>query len=898
MKKQIILVTTIFFIIVALIFSDRIVNFIINVQWYREVGYLSIYFTKLLAVLKLMIPTFVVLYFVFYLYYESIRKSFVTYKKELNIHIKKNKIKKRIFFIIDFIISFMSSFYISSRYWYKILQFQSSSPFNIKDPIFNIDISFYIFKLPLIESLYRVIMILLIFLVVITVSVYFVLFTRDKYIYGKNKFNSVYNFKHIKGGMTKFAGRQLAIVSTIIFLMLAVGYIIKGWNLVYSSRGISFGASYTDINVSLLFFRLIALVCLISSVITFVSLLKTKVKPIIISISLIIVLVISENAISFILQNVIVKSNERVLENKYIKYSMDFTKKAFNLDKIQVKPYDINDNLSQEDINNNMDTINNIKLNSFRQSLEFYNQVQVYRYYYNFNDIDVDRYNINGKQTEVFVSPREIDQNALMGNAGTWQNKHLSYTHGYGLVMSKVNSITSEGQPEFLMKDIPTNNNSGIFLNNPRIYFGENTNDYVIVNNKLGEFDYPNDSSDTTYNYNGKAGLKTNFINRLLFTINKRNFNFIVSSSIGSNSKILINRNILDRAQKIAPFLTYDKDPYAIAYNGRIYWIMDAYTTSDRYPFSQPINNINYIRNSVKVVVDAFNGDINFYQIDRDDPVANSYNKIFKGLFKDVNTLPQGIREHFRYAEELFNMQCNILDKYHVTDPNVFYNGEDLWSVSENQKSINGAKSVNDSSYVIMKLPDEKKEETVLLEYFNMKNKENMVGILAARIDGNHYGKLIMYSLPTEKTIYSPYLFKQRINQNPDISKEIALWNTQGSEVQFGDTSIIPIDNSLLYVEPLYLRAQGKNSIPEVKRVILSSGEKFVMAPDIGSALKQLFNNNNSVDTNQNKAAISDEKLKQAKDIYDKAIEAQKNGDWTNYDEYIKDLGNVLENNK
>ena len=328
---------------------------------------------------------------------------------------------------------------------------------------------------------------------------------------------------------------------------------------------------------------------------------------------------------------------------------------------------------------------------------------------------------------------------------------------------------------------------------------------------------------------------------------------------------------------------------------------MDAYTTSDRYPFSQRVNNINYIRNSVKVVVDAFNGDINFYQIDKEDPVANSYNKIFKGLFKDVNTLPQGIREHFRYPEDLFNMQCNIFDKYHVTDPSVFYNGEDLWSVSENQKSINGAKSVNDSSYVIMKLPDEKKEEAVLLEYFNMKNKENMVGILAARMDGNNYGKLIMYSLPTEKTIYSPYLFKQRINQNPDISKEIALWNTQGSEVQFGDTSIIPINNSLLYVEPLYLRAQGKNSIPEVKRVILSSGEKFVMAPDIGSALKQLFNNNdenNAVDTSKNKSVISDERLKQAKDIYDKAIESQKNGDWVKYGEYIKDLGNVLENNK
>lgn len=900
MKKQIILVITIFSIIFALIFSDKIINFIINVQWYREVGYTSVYFTKLLAILKLMIPIFIMCYFIIYLYYKSIRKNFVIYKKAMEVNINRNKIEKRIFIIANIIISFMISCNISFKYWYEILQFENSSTFNTKDPIFNIDLSFYIFKLPLMESLYRIFMLLLIFLVVITFMAYFILFAKDRYVYEKNKINSISQFQYVKSGITKFAGRQLAIISAVILLMLSFGYIIKGWNLVYSSRGITFGASYTDVHVSLLFFRIIALVCLISSIVTFVSVLKTKVKPIIISVCIILVLVISQNVISYIVQNVIVKSNERVLENPYIKYSMDFTKKAFNLDKIEVKPYNVNDTLSQQDINENMDTISNIKLNSFTQSLEFYNQVQVFRYYYNFNDVDVDRYNINGKQTEVFVSPREIEQKELVGNAGTWQNKHLSYTHGYGLVMSKVNSITSEGQPEFLMKDIPTNNTSGIILDNPRIYFGEKTDDYAIVNTKLGEFDYPDGSTDTTYNYNGNAGLKANFINRILFAINKRNFNFVVSNSINGDSKILINRNILSRAEKIAPFLNYDKDPYAVVYNGRIYWIIDAYTTSNRYPFSEPLNNINYIRNSVKVVIDSFNGDINFYQVDKNDPIANSYNKIFKGLFKDVDSIPEGIREHFRYPVDLFNMQCDILGKYHVTDPGVFYNGEDLWSVSENQKNVDGEKSLNDSSYVIMKLPGEKNEETVLLEYFNMKNKENMVGIFAARMDGDNYGKLVMYSLPTEKTIYSPYLFKQKINQNPDISKEISLWNTQGSEVQFGDTSIIPINNSLLYVEPLYIRAQGKNSIPEVKRVILASDNNFVMAPDISTALKQLFNNNNIDNSNSTiingnqSTSNNDEKIKQAQELYDKAIEAQKNGDWAKYGEYIKDLGNTL----
>lgn len=897
MKKKIIIIMIIFILMCALIFFDKIINSIINIQWYMGVGYLPVYFTQVTAVFKLMIPIFIICSSFIYLYYKLIRKNFIE-PNHVNNKFYHNNI---ILMILNFIISFIFSFYISSKYWYEILQFQSSSKFNVKDPIFNIDISFYIFKLPLIESMYKILISFMVFIIILAVFTYIIFLARDRYFYGKNKINDISKFGYIKSSITKFAGKQLAVISAIIFLMISLGYTIKSWNLVYSSRGVFFGAGYTDYTISLTFFRIIIFISIISSIIIFFSILKSRIKPIIASIFLISVLVVLENITSYSVQNLFVKSNERVLENKYIKYNMDFTKKAFGLDKIKFKDYNIKDTLSQKDIDENMATINNIKLNSFRQSLEFYNQVQVYRYYYNFNDVDVDRYNINGKQTEVFISPREIEQKLLNGNAGTWQNKHLTYTHGYGVVMSKVNSVTNEGQPEFLIKDIPMDNESSISLNNPRIYFGEKTDDYAIVNTKLSEFDYPNNngSSDNNYNYDGKAGLNANFINRILFAINKRNLNFIISNSINSNSKIIINRNIVDMAKKIAPFLTYDSDPYIVIYNNRLYWIIDAYTTSNRYPFSEPINNVNYIRNSVKVVIDAFNGDIDFYQVDKNDPIANSYNKIFKGLFKNINTMPQGLKEHFRYPEGLFNMQCNMLEKYHVTNPDVFYNGEDVWSVSENQKSINSEKSINEASYVIMKLPDESKEESILLEYFNMKNKENLVGILGARMDDKNYADLIMYNLPNQKTIYSPYLFKQRINQNPDISKEIALWNTQGSQVQFGDTSIIPINNSLLYVEPLYLRAQGKNSIPEVKRVILASGDNFIMASNMKDALNQLFNNvnnKNSIVQNNPSLLNNNSRLEEAKELYDKAMEAQKNGDWSKYGEYIKQLGDKLKN--
>jgi uncharacterized membrane protein (UPF0182 family) len=883
-----------------LIFSGNIVSFIINIEWFKEVGYLSVYFTKLKAMVIMIIPMFLICFIAIGLYYKSIKKSFIKYKRVIEINRKKDKLENRIFILANFILSLLISYSFSSTYWYKILQFLNSSSFNQKDPIFNLDISFYIFKLPLIESLYELFMGLLVMLVVITVVIYFALYLKDKMINGGSS-----KLEDIKSGITKFAGKQLAVLSALILLLLSLGYIINGWDLVYSSRGVVFGASFTDVHVSLLFYRIIAVVSLISSIVIFVSILKSKSKPIIISISSIIVLIIIENVTAMAVQNLYVKPNEKALETPYISDNINFTRKAFNIENIDQIQYSDSNTLTENDINANKATIDNIKINSFTPSLEFYNQVQEIRYYYNFNDVDVDRYNINGKLNEVFIAPREINKDSLTGNADTWQNKHLSYTHGYGVVMSKVNSVTSEGQPDFIMKNIPTENSTDIKLTNPRIYFGESNEDYVIVNNNLGEFDYPLNGVDKTFNYNGTAGIQANLFNRILFAINKGDLNFLVSSAINNNSKILINRNIMDRVKAIAPFLTYDSDPYCVINNGRLYWIIDAYTTSDRYPFSEPVNNINYIRNSIKVVVDAYNGNVDFYQVDKNDPIANSYAKIFKGLFKDVSQAPEGIREHFRYPEDLYNIQCQALTKYHVTDPSVFYNGEDLWSISQNQSQIDSQnqnnKQANKASYMVMKLPNASREEMVLLNYFNMKGKNNMVSIFAARMDGNNYGKLVLYRMPTDKTVYSPYLFMQNINQDPTISKEVSLWNTQGSSVQYGDTSIIPIDNSLLYVEPLYLRASGNNSIPEVKEIVLSDGNKIVMGTNMGDALNKLFGNNDfsysntsNSSQNQSNSSINSSQINQANDLYNKALDAEKNGDWTNYGNYIKQLGDIL----
>ncbi|WP_125154826.1 UPF0182 family protein [Clostridium rectalis] len=883
-------------ILLIIISLSKISNFIINVQWFKEVSYLSIYFTKMIAIIKLFIPTFFICFICILLYYNSLKKSIYNYRSNKNDRFIKYDKGKKIFFVANTVMSLILSCVFSYSYWYNILKFNNSVPFNIKDPIFYKDISFYVFKLPLIESIYSGIMTLLGFLIIITIVMYFIFIAKDKIDYAgfKGVFTDV---KEIRSDISKFAGKQLAIISAMILLMLSLGFLIKAWNLVYSPRGVAFGASYTDIHVSIIFYKIIILISIVSSIIVFISVIKSKVKPIIISISLIAILIVGENVASLLVENFVVKSNQKKLEEEYIKYNIDYTRKAFNIDNIKEINFDVKNDLKLEDIKNNKETINNIRINAFEPALEFYNQYQTIRPYYIFNDMDIDRYKIKGKYNQVFISPRELNLENI--EPDTWQNRHLIYTHGYGVAVSKVNSVTQEGQPDFVIKDIPSENNIDISLKNPRIYFGEKTNNYAIVNTALKEFDYPKGGDNKINEYDGKSGIKMSFINKVLFSIKENNLNFLLSRDITKDSRILINRNIVDRAKKVAPFLTYDEDPYVVIDNDRLYWIIDGYTTTDKYPYAEKYNDVNYIRNSVKVVIDAVDGDIDFYIVDKNDPIILSYSKIYPKLFKDSSDVPPGIKEHFKYPEDIFKLQCKVLEKYHMIDPMAFLNGDDLWEVSKNQKSVNTDKSIDEAPYVVMKMQGENKEEMVVLEYFNMKERNTMSSILGARMDGKNYGKLIMYKLPSYKTIYSPYFFKQKLKQDPIISKELSLWNTGGSEVKFGDTIIVPINNSLLYIESMYLRASGKSSAPEVKRIVLSYGDKIILSENIDGALKQLFSyngkeNNKNSSVNSTKDEETNKFLKDARDLYNKAIESQKSGDWSKYGEYIKKLGEIL----
>ena len=670
-------------------------------------------------------------------YYKYFICELVKWKKVIEKNKSRENLHHKIKIILNIVISLIISISFATRYWYRILQFQNATSFNTLDPLFKVDISFFIFKLPLIESLYKAVVTILALIIIISIIIFIILRAKD-HLLSINKFSK---FKNINRGIYKLAGKQLAIVISLILFLVAFGYLIKAWELVYSPKGIVVGASYTDIHVTLRFYLVIVGVSLISAIIAFLSILKHKTKPMFISIILIVLLIFGENMTSRIVKRFEVQSNEKTLEKPSIQYNIDSTRKAFNISNIQDIPFEIKYDLTKEDLSANKDVIDNIKINSFKPALEFYNQFQYMRFYNKFNDLDIDRYYINGKYNQVFIAPREINLGSLQGNSNTWQNRHLVYTHGYGVVMSKANSVTSEGQPDFIISNIPVENKTSLKLIEPRIYFGESTNDYSIVDTKIGELDYPNGAENQTNNYDGKAGIKMNLANKILFAINQKSIKFLISKDITSKSKILIDRNIIERAKKIAPFLTYDDDPYIVINDGRLYWIIDAYTTSTKYPFSQTQDGVNYIRNSVKVVIDAVDGRPNFYIVDKNDPIVNNYSRIFPSLFKNLESVPSGIKEHFRYPEGLFNIQSNVLSKYHVTDPGVFYNGDDVWSLATNQVKVEGNKVVNEASYVIMKLPKQTKEEMVLLEYFNIKGRNNMVASFGARMDGDKLWK-------------------------------------------------------------------------------------------------------------------------------------------------------------
>jgi uncharacterized protein len=929
-------------IVLAILFIVSLVGYITDFLWFKELGYVSVFFKQLVTQLEIGIPTFIVVTVLTFIYLKLLKRGY--YKKvESNIagEVRPlNAITWGLSLILGGIVTYMAV----TGLWFNALRFANSSDFGVKDPLFNLDVSFYTFKLEFITQINDILIGVLVALMIVTVIYYIILIsTRLPKVFetpepdedfggqqsagGQNPFNNS-AFGQMFGEFGKAFGMkpsparrkkqldnenlrellsiatvQLIVVGVVFFVMLAINFYLRQYSLLYGatgSSGVVYGAGYTDVNITLWMYRILIGLALLGAVGFAVGVISKRFKWILAVPVVMIFVGIAGAGAGLMVQNFVVSPDEINKESKYLENNIKFTQYAYALDQVDVRSFTADNNLTTEDIQNNDATISNIRINDYLPAEKFYNQTQSIRQYYSFNDVDVDRYMVNGEYTQTFLSAREIDETKI---SETWLNTHLKYTHGYGITLSRVDKVTANGQPDMLIKDIPPQSTvDEITITRPELYFGELTNNYIVTNTDEAEFDYPDGDANAYVQYEGSAGIKLNLFNKALFAIRERSLKLLVSSNINSQSKIVINRNIKARVEKIMPYLSYDNDPYVVTVEGKLYWVVDAYTSSDKYPYSEPYgegSKVNYVRNSVKVVIDAYNGNVDYYIVDANDPIAMTFKNIYPKLFKDFAEMPEGLKSHIRYPNTMFQIQAEIFQRYHMNDVKVFYQNEDQWQIAN---EIYGTEEqAMTPNYYILSLPGEAKEEFVNSIAYTPKDKKNMTGLLMARNDGDNYGKLVLFRLPKSKLVYGPMQIEAQIDQTPEISKEFSLWNSSGSSYSRGNLFIIPIENSLIYVEPVYLEATN-SSIPEVKRVIVAYGDRIAYEATLAEALDTLFgdgtgNTDGGTDngTDGNGAGLTQAQIiAAAVAAYENAQAAAQAGDWANYGKYMDQLESYL----
>lgn len=790
--------------------------------------------------------------------------------------------------VLSLIMAFLFSFTVAGD-WVTLQKFLHPTSFRVLDPVFQRDVGFYVFQLPFYQFLYNVaswtILIIAFWVCIIYLLVSVVHGAPGRLL------------------QSMAARYHLSILAVLFFSLKAVGYQLDQYALLFTHHGAVWGPGYTAIHTTLFAYKVLTYVALICALAILVNLFLRRFKLIVYSIGfLLLASVLLGGIYPVFVQRFMVTPNEISMETPYLERNIQFTRKAYNLDTIEKRSFPAGKVLSLEDIQANKDTVGNIRLWDWEPLQQTYSQLQEMRLYYQFKDIDVDRYLVDGRYRQVMLAPRELNQEHLPTQAKTWMNQRLKYTHGYGIAMSPVNELTGEGLPAFLLKDIPPATTTNLKVTRPEIYYGELTDNYVIVNTKTLEFDYPSGDDNVFSTYDGGGGVSLNsFMRRVMFAFSFGDYKLLLASDVDNNSRILYYRNIKQRVQKIAPFLDYDSDPYMVLSEGKLYWMWDAYTTTDKYPYSEPYNKVNnYIRNAVKVVVDAYTGNVVFYISDPGDPVVLTYSKIFPGLFKSMEEMPDDLKQHIRYPVDLFNIQANMYAVYHMEDPQVFYNKEDKWNLPT--EIFGNEEKPMQPYYTIIKLPGESKPEFVLILPFTPQNKKNMIAWLAARSDGEDYGKLLSYGFPKQELVYGPMQIEARVNQDTTISQQLALWDQRGSRVIRGNLLAIPIKDALLYVEPLYLQAE-QSKMPELRRVIVAHGDMVVMEPTLDKALEKIFGPSGGVQkptvTSEpgakplSPASVSDLAQK-ANQLYDEAQNKLKAGDWSGYGESLSKLKQTL----
>ena len=771
--------------------------------------------------------------------------------------------------------------------WSVFLRFLYHVPYGANDPLYDKDIGFYLFALPAYVAIKNWMLLTLFLSGLFASAVY--------WVHGDIEYNAQ------RWSMSPTAIAHGSVLLGFYFAVKAWSYSLDRYLLLYGDNGVVVGAGYTDIHVELPALWLLIGLSVVATLVAWANVRARTYRLPAAAVALVFGgSFVLAGVVPGLFQRLFVKPNELQLEKPYIERNIALTQQAYNLRQITAKPFPAEQGLTVKTLEANKTTVDNIRLWDWQPLMDAYVQLQEIRTYYKFHDVDVDRYWLDGAYQSVMLSARELKSALLPPNAQTWVNRHVLFTHGNGVVISPVTRKSAEGLPVLYLRDIPPVATGGPEIREPRIYYGEETDDYVLVKSSTPEFDYPKGKDNIYAAYDGIGGIRVGGIaRRILFAWYFNDVSLLLSTYITGDTRIMIRRNIQDRVRTIAPFLHLDHDPYLVISDGRLFWIQDGYTTSSYFPYAQPAQglDLNYIRNSVKIVVDAYNGTVDFYLIDSLDPIAMTYQRIFPGLFKPFAAMTQDLQKHIRYPEDLFLIQARLYQAYHMEAADVFYNREDLWQIPRQPGGRDTTMMV--PYYIIMRLPGESQAEFFIMLPMAPSRRDNMIAWLAARCDPPDYGKLIVYEFPKDKLVYGPFQIEALINQNTYISQQLTLWNQLGSRVIRGNLLVIPIEDSILYVSPLYLRAE-RGQLPELKRVIAAYGDHVVMKETLAEALSALFEagavpTTPSATTGTPLAGPAADRAREALDHYNQAIEHLKSGDWAGFGTELDAMRRLLE---
>jgi len=787
---------------------------------------------------------------------------------------------------------------VAASQWELWMTWRQAVPFGQADPIFGRDISFYVFSLPFWQFVRGLVQTLVILAALGAGGIYLVS-------------GGLTSGFPTNVSMTASARRHLSMLAALFFLSLAAAAWLGRFELLTHPAGVIYGAAYADVHGRMPVALALTVVSLLGAAIAVWHGTTRGNWPIPIAVGLYLLVNVGGEGYSTMLQRFVVTPNEQTRESTFIRYNIDATRRAFALEGVEERALSGDATLTRDDLVRNATTLQNIRLWDHQPLLDTFGQLQEIRTYYDFTAVDNDRYTIDGRPQQVMLSARELNSSSLPNR--TWVNERLTFTHGYGLTLGPVNQVTSEGLPVLYVRNLPTETVPDLPIREPSLYFGELSSDYVIVRTATREFHYPRGEENVFTPYGGSGGLALESLGRrLMFALRFGAYQIAFNDGITGDSRILFHRNITERVTEIAPFLRFDRDPYLVLADGRLFWMYDAYTTSDRYPYATPsVPGVNYIRNAVKVVIDAYNGTTTFYAADPADPILATYRAIFPTLFTPFENMPPALRAHVRYPEDIFALQASVFATYHMTEPAVFYNREDQWEVPVIDDADGQAMQ---PYYTIMRLPGEADAEFIQMLPFTPRRKDNLAAWLVARSDAAHYGDVRVFQFPKQKVVFGPRQVVARINQDQMISPQITLWNQQGSQVTWGTLMVIPIEESMIYVRPLYLRGAG-GRIPELTRVVVVYQDQIVMEQTLDQALARLFESGQPASRPPASTAAAPPAVTpptsgppaapplptlaaEAQSHYQRALEAQRAGDWARYGEELRSLGQVLDRMK